>query len=239
MSRKEPKSQPQTYWLYGKHSCLAAFGNPRRKIHKILVTKNCARSLEGKLPDTHEISDDKEIGKHLSKDSVHQGIAAEVSPLNDGEVDYTKLGNLVILLDEITDPHNIGAILRSASAFGASAVITTFRNSPPESGVLAKSASGAIEYVRYSRVRNLSNAMEELKKNGFFLYGLAGEAETSIADIKPAKKLALVMGSEGKGMRQKTAENCDELVKIPMSQRQESLNVSNAAAVALWELSAK
>lgn len=233
MSRKEP----QNYWLYGKHSCLAALENPRRKIHKVLVTKNVSHKLGDKLPANAEIVDDRHISKNLTKDSVHQGISIYTSPLNDGEVKTEALGNLVVLLDEITDPHNIGAILRSSSAFGATTVMTTFRNSPPESGVLAKSASGALEYVRYSRVRNLNKAIDDLKFEGFTIVGLAGEGNTELQDAFKADKIAIVMGAEGKGMRQGTRESCDILAKITMSERQDSLNVSNAAALALWEAS--
>ena len=230
MSRKEQ----QTYWLYGHHSCLAALENPRRKIHKLLSTKNAAHKYN--LKDA-EIVDDKAISRLLTRDAVHQGIACQVNPLNDGDFKIDDLGNLVVFLDEITDPHNIGAIMRSASAFGASAVVTTFRNSPPESGVLAKSASGALEYVRYLRVRNLVQAMDEFKEHSFRIVGLAGKTEVSIQNIDVLDRMGIVLGAEGKGLRQITMEHCDIIAKIPMSERQESLNVSNAGAIALWEIS--
>ena len=143
---------------------------------------------------------------------------------------------MVVFLDEITDPHNIGAILRSASAFGASAVVTTFRNSPPESGVLAKSASGALEYVRYLRVRNLCKSIDDFKFEGYNIVGLTGHCEQEIQKINKTDKTAIVLGAEGKGLRQKTMDSCDILAKIPMSERQESLNVSNAAAISLFIL---
>ena len=204
MSRKEQ----QTYWLYGRHSCLAAIENPRRKIHKILLTKNFANKFQHSMdPWNAEIVDDKKISKLLTKDAVHQGIAIEVEPLNDGDFKFEELGNLVVFLDEVTDPHNIGAIMRSASAFGASAVITTFRNSPPESGVLAKSASGALEYVRYLRVRNVSKAIEEFKLEGFHFVGLAGNANTEIHNLPRSEKNGLVLGAEGKGLRQKIMDD--------------------------------
>ena len=234
MSRKDTSN----YWLYGRHACEAALENPRRKIKKVLLTKNAANKIDTKDQQT-EIVDDKKISKLLTKDAVHQGIACQVEPLNDGNFKYEELGNLVVFLDEVTDPHNIGAIMRSASAFGASAVVTTFRNSPPEGGVLAKSASGALEYVRYLRVRNLSNAIEDFKIEGFKFVGLAGQANDEIDKLAKTEQFALVMGAEGKGLRQKIMDNCDILAKIPMSERQESLNVSNAAAIALWEISKK
>ena len=241
----KPQKELGSYWLYGRHSCEAALGNPRRKILRIMVTRNAAEKFEpliGKYIDNLEIADDRKISSLLTSDAVHQGIAMLVEPLNDGNPNYaalTQAGDLVVLLDEVTDPHNIGAIMRSASAFGAVAVLTTFRNSPPESGVLAKAASGAVEWVRYLRVRNLVAAIEELKLEGFNVIGLAGEADVQIdkafSVIPKGSKIAIVMGAEGKGIRQVTGAACDILAKIPMDSRQESLNVSNAAAIALWE----
>lgn len=231
----------EAYWLYGRHSCKAALGNSYRKIKEILVTRNAADKMRDeldKLVDIVEVVDDRKISNKLTKDAVHQGIAMLVEPLNDGNVDYKALAentNLVVLLDEVTDPHNIGAIMRSASAFGAGAVLTTFRNSPPEGGVLAKSASGALEWVRYLRIRNLVKSIEELKLEGFEVVGLAGQSDAQISAAFSGKKIAIVMGAEGKGLRQVTADACDVLAKIPMDSRQESLNVSNATAIALWE----
>jgi 23S rRNA (guanosine2251-2'-O)-methyltransferase len=238
----------ESYWLYGRHSCEAALANPRRKISKIMATRNAADKLRDKLDalvDKVEIVDDRKISHSLTPDAVHQGIALQVEPLNDGNVDYAALAastNLVVLLDEVTDPHNIGAIMRSASAFSAGAVLTTFRNSPPEGGVLAKSASGALEWVRYLRIRNLVKSIEELRLEGFRIVGLAGDAETRIdaafsGEKNKPEKIAIVMGAEGKGIRQVTADACDILANIPMDSRQESLNVSNATAIALWEAS--
>lgn len=238
---KKPEKEQSAYWLYGRHSCEAALGNARRKIQRIMVTSNAAdklRSQLDKLVDIVDVVDDRKISQKLTPDAVHQGIAMLVEPLNDGNVDYqalSKTTNLVVLLDEITDPHNIGAIMRSSSAFGAGAVLTTFRNSPPESGVMAKAASGALEWVRYLRIRNLVKSIEELRLEGFRIVGLAGEAEMRIDKAMSGEKIAIVLGAEGKGMRQVTAEACDVLAKIPMDSRQESLNVSNAAAIALWE----
>ncbi len=222
-------------WIYGKHSAIAALNNPARTISRLVASKNTAAEL--KLPNNAEIMDEVRIAALVGKDAVHQGIAVQTSQLEETELRDIELGNLVILLDQVTDPHNVGAILRTASAFAATAVITTERNSPSETGVLAKAASGALEYIEYIRTGNLSEAMLYLKKQGFWIAGLDGESDNSIEEIKAYEKLAIVMGAEGQGLRHKTREYCDFLVKIPMDERQESLNVSNAAAIALWEAS--
>lgn len=224
-------------WIYGKHSVLAALNNPAREVFRLLASKNAAAELKEFLPKSVEISDDAKINALVGRDAVHQGIAVQVSELEELNLRDVELGSLVILLDQVTDPHNVGAILRSASAFGADAVITTERNSPSETGVLAKAASGALEYVNYIRIPNLSEAILYLKKEGFWIAGLDAETDNSVEVVKQYEKLALVMGAEGKGLRHKTHEYCDFIVKIPMDERQESLNVSNAAAIALWEAS--
>lgn len=232
MSRKASNNRSSgPVWIYGKHSSLAALNNPGRQVSRIVASKNVANEL-----GLHkaEILDDARIASIVGKDAVHQGLAVQVSPLPEIDLHEADLGNLVILLDQVTDPHNVGAILRSASAFGANAVITTERNSPSETGVLAKAASGALEYVQYIREGNLAEAMQYLKKQGFWIGGMDGEAPNSIEEIKGYEKIAIVMGAEGQGMRHKTREYCDFLIKIPMDERQESLNVSNAAAIALY-----
>lgn len=232
------------YWVYGRHSAVAAIQNPKRKIHNIMVTANAQRQLAEILPPNVEVVNDRKITHEIAnQDAVHQGVAVLVEAFDYGD-NYLakmvkKLGKkeVVIMLDQVTDPHNVGAIMRSASAFGAAALITTFRNSPAESGVLAKSASGALEYVPYVRIRNLSDSIATLKAAGFWIVGLDGEAEENIAKLGEYEKLAIVMGAEGKGMRQKTRDYCDLTVKIPITSLQESLNVSNAAAIALYEAS--
>lgn len=224
-------------WIYGKHSVIAAIQNEARDISRIVATKNALADLKDLLPRSVETVDDAQISALVGRDAVHQGIAVHVSELPEEELRDVDLGSLVILLDQVTDPHNVGAILRSASAFGASAVITTERHSPGQTGVLAKAASGALEWVNYIRTGNLSEAILYLKKEGFWIAGMDGESDNSIEAIKDYEKIAIVMGAEGKGMRHKTREYCDFHVKIPMDERQESLNVSNAAAIALWEAS--
>lgn len=230
-----PSAKGGLVWIYGKHSALAAIANSAREIARIAATRNTAAELG--LPKNTEIMDDARIAALVGKDAVHQGVAVQASALPEKDLHEAELGNLVILLDQVTDPHNVGAILRSASAFGANAVVTTERNSPAQTGVLAKAASGALEYVDYIRTGNLAEAITYLKKQGFWIAGMEGESDNSIEEIKAYEKLAIVMGAEGQGLRHKTREYCDFLVKIPMAERQESLNVSNAAAIALWEAS--
>jgi 23S rRNA (guanosine2251-2'-O)-methyltransferase len=229
-------------FLFGKHAALAALANPMRKVKRVLVTKNTLSELGEKAFGKHQnisISDAQRIESMLPAGSVHQGIAVEVSPLNQPSLAQW-LGECankpVLLLDQVTDPHNVGAILRSAAAFDAGCVVQTDRSAPGESGVMAKSASGALEIVPLISVGNLSQALETLKKAGYWTAGLDGEAKESIAEAKLDNKTALVLGAEGRGLRRLTAERCDFLVKLPMSGKMESLNVSNAAAIALYDL---
>jgi 23S rRNA (guanosine2251-2'-O)-methyltransferase len=233
------KQQPLI--LFGKHASLAALGNPMRKIKRVLVTSNAQAELGKALSGLKNLNlvDNKKIESQLPPGSVHQGIALECEPLAQPTLaDWLeeKIEKPVLMLDQVTDPHNVGAILRSAAAFDVGAVIVTDRNAPQESGVMAKAASGAIDLVPLIAVGNLSQAIEILKKAGYWIYGLDGEAKENIADAKLDKKTALVLGAEGRGLRRLTAEHCDVLVKLPMSGRMESLNVSNAAAVALYDL---
>ncbi len=237
--RKGPPVAPEKLWIYGKHSAEAALRNKSRKIYQVMVTQNCFNLFKDILPTHAEVTNDRKISHTVGQDAVHQGIAVLVAPLNDGNLEKTELGNLVVVLDQVTDPHNVGAVMRSASAFGAGAVINTFRNSPPEGGVLAKSASGAMEYVRYVRVRNLADTITFLKQKGFWVAGLDADGEEPVSKLGSYEKLAIVMGAEGRGLRQKTREFCDLLVKIPIKSLQESLNVSNAAAIALYEAAKK
>jgi 23S rRNA (guanosine2251-2'-O)-methyltransferase len=186
-----------------------------------------------------QIVDARKLDDLLPREAVHQGIALECEPLSQPSLgEWLTAGHdkPVLLLDQVSDPHNIGAILRSAAAFDAGAVITTDRNAPAESGVMAKAASGALELVPLIMVGNLVQAIELLKKAGYWIYGLDGEAKQAINAVKLDKKSALVLGAEGRGLRRLTGEHCDMLVRLPISERMESLNVSNAAAIALYEL---
>lgn len=226
-------------WIFGKHSVCAALNNSERACFRLMVTKNCHEVLKNVIGSKNpEIVTDDKISAMLPKDVVHQGIAGEFSllPENDLNSLLDGSGRSVVLLDQVTDPHNVGAILRSCSAFNVLCIVMTDRNSPPESGILAKSASGALEIVPIVRVPNLAEAIKDLKKAGYWVVGMDGSAKEDISVIGKYKPVALVMGAEGKGMRRLTEELCDVAVKIPISEVQESLNVSNAAAIALWEL---
>lgn len=226
------------YFLYGRHPVEAALANPKRKMKRLLATKNAASTLPPLPADLRaQVVTSEEIAALLPEGAVHQGIALEVQPLGDGNLDDIAWRERpIIILDQVTDPHNIGAILRSAAAFDAGGVIVMKHNAPDETGVLAKSASGALEVVPYVRVPNLVQTMEYLKKKGYWCAGLDGAATQTLAEAKLTPKTVLVMGAEGAGLRRLTAENCDLLVKLPISDKMESLNVSNAAAIALYEL---
>lgn len=231
------------HWLFGHHAVLAALSNPERKTLQLLVTKEAQRTLEEKLPGSisMRVVQRADIDAVLPPGAVHQGIGLQTEPLENADIsDVPALAEgkdkaVVVVLDQVSDPHNVGAILRSAAAFGAIAVVVQDRHSPEESGTLAKSASGALEAIPLVRVTNLSRALEDLKEAGFWTVGLDGYAEQTIGEADLPDKAVLVMGAEGKGLRRLTAENCDLLVRLPMSDAVESLNVSNAAAVALYE----
>jgi 23S rRNA (guanosine2251-2'-O)-methyltransferase len=236
----------ETVWLFGLHAVRDALMNPAREKLRLVLTKNAADKLAeaiaaGGLPP--EIVDPRKFDAHvtLAPDSVHQGAALEVKPLHWGTLDEVCLSGagapLVVLLDRVTDPHNVGAILRSAEVFGARAVVAPARHSAPETGALAKTASGALERQPYLRVVNLADAMQTLRDMGYVLLGLAGEAEMTLAEglaQAGTRPVGLVLGAEGPGLREKTRETCDALVKIPFGGAFGSLNVSNAAAVALY-----
>ncbi len=230
---------PDRYWLWGKHACLAAINNHQRNYYQILITKNALRDLV-ELQDHKKVEevDGKTISKLLPADAVHQGIAVEVAALPSLDIESLPIGKNIVVMDQVTDPHNIGAVLRSAAAFGIGALLTTARHAPHETATLAKSASGALEIVPMVKVGNLSTTLESLKKQGYICVGLAGEATETLDALsnKKGHPIAFVMGAEGKGLRQKTRETCDMLVKIPMEPAMESLNVSNAAAICFYAL---
>lgn len=238
-ARREEASR--TLWLFGLHAVRDALANPARVKHRLVVTKNALDrlgSVDGIAP---EIADPRKFPVPLDPGSVHQGAALEVSPLTWGSLEEIALrdgaASVVVCLDRVTDPHNVGAILRSAEVFGAAALIAPARHSAPETGALAKSASGALERQPYIRVPNLARSMEHLKDLGFVVLGLAGEVETSLEDgmaHAAGQPVALVLGAEGPGLRDKTRTTCDHLVRIDAAGGFGSLNVSNAAAVALY-----
>jgi len=241
------KASAETVWLFGLHAVRDALLNPHRERLRLVVTQNALDRLGDAVAAsglTPEINDPRRFDAPLDPDSVHQGAALEVKPLHWGPLPEVVLrpgpaAPRVVLLDRVTDPHNVGAILRSAEVFGAQAVIGTERNSAPETGALAKAASGALERQPYLRVRNLADTMEELKAMGFLLLGLDGEAPVTIGTAlsgQRARPVGLVLGAEGPGLRERTRDTCDQLVRIPAAGAFGSLNVSNAAAVALYAL---
>ena len=235
-----------TFWLFGIHAVRDALNNPNREKIKLLVTKNAKNKLEDSIKQTEvktEIVDPKKINELLDQGSVHQGTALEVKPLKWGNIsdicNHNEKNPVVLLLDRVSDPHNVGAILRSAEVFGAQAVIGTQRHSAPETGALAKSASGTLERQPYLRVRNLSKSIQELKSLGFVILGLDGLAEKTINEginSFPIGPIAFVLGAEGPGLRDKTKLYCDILVKVPSFHGEGSLNVSNAAIIALYDI---
>lgn len=243
--RAKRASAAETVWLFGLHAVRDALSNPARQRLRLIVTKNAADKLQDAIElsqMTPEIADPRKFDAPIPKDSVHQGAALEVKPLDWGRLQDVAISKAerpprLLLLDRVTDPHNVGAILRSAEVFGASAVVGVQRHSAPETGALAKTASGALERQPYVRVRNLADAMNTLKDMGYLVLGLDGEADQSIETAMSGnydRPVALVLGAEGPGLREKTKLTCDALVKIDFAGGFGSLNVSNAAAVALY-----
>jgi 23S rRNA (guanosine2251-2'-O)-methyltransferase len=223
--------------LYGWHTVTAALANPARHIRKILATENALRRLADdgiKLTVEPELVRPDAIAARLSPDAVHQGLLAEADPLPSPALADLTAAGLVLVLDQITDPHNVGAILRTAAAFAVAAIVTTARHSPEATGVLAKSASGALELVPIVAVQNLARALTEMKEQGFLVVGLDSEAADDLAAVALASPLALVLGAEGKGLRQGTRTICDRLARLDLPGAIKSLNVSNAAALSLY-----
>lgn len=225
--------------IYGAHPVEEALKNPKRKFVKLTCTLNGAerlRALTQPLGITPEIVNPKVLDRKVEPDAVHQGMILEAKALRQPQLDEIEQSGVVVMLDQVTDPHNVGAILRSCAAFQVTAVVTTARHSAEASGVLFKAASGAYEHVPFVKVTNLARAMEELRDAGFRLVGLDSEAETVLGAIDKTPPLVLVLGAEGKGLRELTRKNCDVVAKLDFSGAIRSLNVSNAAAVALYAL---
>lgn len=229
--------------LYGRHAVTAALANPHRVIRKIWGTRDAINALE--LPPVLPIvySDVADLGRMVPHDAPHQGIVAEVEPLEDiwlgdlleqGAAD-DQARKPILVLDQVTDPHNVGAILRSAAAFGAAGVIVTDRHAPSDTGVLAKAASGALEVVPLVRAVNLARALDQLREANFWRYGLDERGEAALNSLDLRGRACIVLGAEGEGLRRLTAEKCDRLITIPTSAALAALNVSNAAAVATYE----
>jgi 23S rRNA (guanosine2251-2'-O)-methyltransferase len=223
--------------LYGWHTVSLALANPERRIRKLFVTENAARRLAEEGIDarvTPEVVRPSTIDQRLGPDAVHQGLLAEVDPLPSPDIDTLEPEGIVLVLDQITDPHNVGAILRSAAAFAVKAIVTTARHSPEATGVLAKSASGALELVPLVTVQNLARALIALNERGFLTVGLDSEGSQDLSQVALRQPLALVLGAEGKGLRQLTRETCSVVARLDMPGEIKSLNVSNAAVLALY-----
>ncbi len=258
--RRDPGPRPgpprpgvdEPYWLWGAHAVEAALANPRRRCHRLLLTGESAAGWQERLAPLLAARDDlphgperlsrTEMARFLGTQAVHQGIAVLTAPLQQPDVDTLVARTLaceraaVVVLDQISDPQNAGAVLRSAAAFGAVGVVTTKRNAPGESGALAKAASGALESTPFVHVANLARALDRLATAGFRVLGLAGEGEAPLQAEADAPRVALVLGAEDAGLRRLTREHCDRLVHLPTRGAIAALNVSNAAAVALYEV---
>ena len=230
--------------LWGRHAVEAALNNPDRQHRKLWATREAVAMLDGELPANFpvEYADVADLGRLVARDAPHQGLVLECDPLPELFLDEV-LGadptRPLIVLDQVTDPHNVGAILRSAAAFNAAAIITQDRHAPPESGTVGKSASGALEVVPWLRVVNLARALDEIAEAGYWRIGLAGDAPTTLAEALPTGPVALVLGAEGEGMRHNLAQHCEALARLPISSAMESLNVSNAAAIALYAVATR
>ena len=227
--------------LWGRHAVEAALKNPARVHRKLWATREGVAALDGELPADFPVewADAADLARLVARDAPHQGLVLECGALDDVFLEDVIGDAPILVLDQVTDPHNVGAILRSAAAFGAAAIVTQDRHAPPESGVVAKSASGALEVVPWVRVVNLARALDELAEGGYWRIGLAGEADATLAEALPTGPVALVLGAEGEGMRHNIAGHCDALAKLPISDAIESLNVSNAAAIALYAIATR
>jgi len=240
MARKKSHQHgtPKRPRFWGRHAVAAALDNPRRTVVKAWATRDAAGFMQfpEDLPVT--LADVADLGRLVPGGAPHQGVVIEVEPLDDAWLDDI-LANapetgVLLVLDQVTDPHNVGAILRSAAAFGALAIVTQDRHSPPESGALAKAASGTLETVPWVRTVNLARALDDIADAGFWRIGLAGDAVMDLKEALGPKRVALALGAEGPGLRPNTREHCDALARLPITSAVESLNVSNAAAVALY-----
>ncbi|PZT85932.1 MAG: 23S rRNA (guanosine(2251)-2'-O)-methyltransferase RlmB [Citromicrobium sp.] len=230
--------------LWGRHAVEAALKNPERQHRKLWATREGVASLDGELPPDFpvEYADVQDLARLVAKDAPHQGLVLECAALEDRFLDEVLDGDParpIVVLDQVTDPHNVGAILRSCLAFGAAALVTQDRHSPPEGGVIAKSASGALEKLPWIRVVNLARALEDIVEAGYWRIGLTGAASATLAEALPAGPVALVMGAEGAGMRNNVEAHCDALAKLPIAPTVESLNVSNATAIALYAVASR
>lgn len=245
MSRRKKSHQshgtPTRPRLWGKHAVAAALDNPERRVLRAWATREAAAFMQFAKEVPVTLSEAADLGRLVPDDAPHQGVVIEVEALEEAWLDevlrHASERAVLLVLDQVTDPHNVGAILRSAAAFGAIGIVTQDRHSPPESGVVAKAASGALERVPWVRVVNLARALEEIGDAGFWRIGLTGDADMELKEALGSSRVALVLGAEGTGLRPNTREHCDALARLPITDAIESLNVSNAAAVALYAAS--
>ena len=235
--RPQQRSGPKHPYLYGLHTVEEALANPKRRHRALLITENALRRLQERMPVmpiAPQIVKPDEIDRLVGMDAVHQGVALDTEPLPSPHIRDLPAKGILLVLDQVTDPHNVGAIMRTAAAFGAEGVSVTERPSPEESGVLAKAASGGLEHCPLIEVVNLAQTLTELGELGFWRVGLDSEGPAIVADSLATAPIALVLGAEGKGLRRLTRERCDVLARLDMPGAIKSLNVSNAAAVALF-----
>ena len=230
--------------LWGRHAVEAALLNPDRRHRKLWATREGVATLDGELPADFPVewASPSDLARLVARDAPHQGLVLDCDALEDMFLEDVLDGDParpVVVLDQVTDPHNVGAIMRSAAAFNACAIVTQDRHAPPESGTLAKSASGALEVVPWVRVVNLARALDEIAEAGYWRIGLDGAGKATLAEALPAGPIALVLGAEGDGMRHNIVQHCDALARLPISSAIESLNVSNAAAIALYAIAAR
>lgn len=245
MSRRKRSHQSsgstQRPRLWGKHAVAAALDNPDRKVLRAWATREATAFMQFPKEIPLTLAEAPDLARLVPGDAPHQGVVIEVEPLEnawlDGLLAEAPERAVLLVLDQVTDPHNVGAILRSAAAFGAIGIVTQDRHSPPESGVVAKASSGTLERVPWVRAVNLARALDEIGEAGFWRIGLAGDAEADLASALGPKRVALVLGAEGAGLRPNTREHCDAIARLPITDAVESLNVSNAAAVALYAAS--
>lgn len=244
-TRPERAPDPGAVLLWGAHSVEAALSNTRRRVRRLLATESGFTRVSHAAAQRGvrvERVGEEELSRRLPRDAVHQGLLLECEPLepqtlHDAVLDRPAGRRLVVVLDQVTDPHNLGAILRSAAAFGASAVVVQERHSPPLAGTVAKAASGALDRVPVVEVVNISRALQEMREAGFLVLGFDSDAAYELGGQDLTGDTALVMGAEGDGLRRLVRETCDRLVRLPTETQLASLNVSNAAAIALYEAS--
>lgn len=252
MSKSRPRNRPESAkrrgnvnapkapgnWIWGLHAVSAALANPKRRIKRVCASRNAMEKLPN-APKAFEDVSPGQLAAMLPDGAVHQGIAIEVEPLSPSHLEdlIGRGAERLVVLDQVSDPHNLGAIFRSAAAFGFTAIVLQDRNTPPITGIVAKSAAGAIETVSECRVVNVARALDQLGEAGFHTVGLAGEGRSLVSEaVAGAAKVAIVMGAEGSGLRPGVAKACAELARIPIASAMESLNVSNAAAIAFYDV---